>query len=114
MHIGDEAATGFLKLYNPAVVAMGMPSVQMAFPLWITLLGLAVAGLLILSYWVRRGTWWTLHAASVFAFLMFSNALAHLFFSIYRRAWMSGAYTSPLLLAASVGLWRTTERCVPR
>lgn len=105
VHIGDEAATGFLNLYNPAVTAMGLPALRFTFPVWITLLGLAVIGLLILSHWVRRGTWWTPTASYAFAFLMFSNAAAHLTFAMHRHAWASGAYTSPFLLAASVNLW---------
>ena len=48
-HVVDEASTGFLDLYNPAVAAMGLPALQVTFPVWITLLALAIAGLLILS-----------------------------------------------------------------
>ena len=73
-HVADEASTGFLDLYNPAVTVMGLPALQFAFPVWITLLALAIAGLLTLSYWVRRGTWWTVHAGYAFAFLMLANA----------------------------------------
>jgi hypothetical protein len=109
-HVADEALTGFLDLYNAAVTAMGLPSLQFTFPVWITLLALAIAGLLILSYWVRRGTWWTVHAGYVFAFLMLANGIAHLSFSIHRRAWMSGAYTSPVLVAASLNLGTATVR----
>jgi hypothetical protein len=110
VHIADEASTRFLDLYNPAVVAMGYPALQFKFPIWTTLLALAVVGLLILSYWVRRGVWWTVHAGYVFAFLMLSNGIAHLFFSIHMHAWMSGAYTSPLLIAASLNLWIAIAR----
>lgn len=109
-HIGDEAATGFLTLYNPEVALMGFPRLQFTLAPWIVLLGLAVVGLLILSYWVRRGTWWTIHAAYAFALLMLSNAAAHLIFSLHRHAWMSGSYTSPLLAAASVNLWSAAPR----
>jgi len=45
-HVADEASTGFLDLYNPAVTAMGLPALQFGFPVWITLLALAIAGLL--------------------------------------------------------------------
>lgn len=109
-HVADEASTGFLDLYNPAVAAMGLTALQFTFPVWITLLSLAIAGLLILSYWVRRGTWWTVHAGYAFALLMLANGIAHLSFSIHRRAWMSGAYTSPLLVAASLNLGIATVR----
>jgi hypothetical protein len=109
-HVADEASTGFLDLYNPAVTAMGLPGLRFTFPVWITLLALATAGLLILSYWVRRGTWWTIYAGYAFAFVMLANGIAHLSFSIHRRAWMSGAYTSPLLVAASLNLGIATFR----
>jgi hypothetical protein len=109
-HVADEASTGFLDLYNPAVAAMGLPALRFTFPVWISLLALAIAGLLILSYWVRRGTWWTVHASYAFAFLMLANGIAHLSFSIHRGAWMSGAYTSPLLVAASLNLGIATVR----
>ncbi|HLH39390.1 MAG TPA: HXXEE domain-containing protein [Bryobacteraceae bacterium] len=106
-HIGEEAATGFLELWNPEVASLGFPALRFHFPVWITLLALAVAGLLILSYWVRRGTWWTPAAAYIFILLMLSNGIAHLAFSFHRREMMPGAYTSPLLIAASIFLWTT-------
>ena len=109
VHVTDEAATRFLDLYNPAVRAMGLAALQFTFPVWITLLALAVVGLLILAYWVRRGTWWTVQASYAFAFLMLANGIAHLSFSAYKHEWMSGAYTSPLLLAAAVNLWIAVE-----
>lgn len=106
-HIGEEAATGFLDLWNPEVASLGLAALRFRFPVWITLLALGVAGLLILSYWVRRGTWWTPAAAYAFIFLTLSNGIAHLAFSLHRRAMMPGAYTSPLLIAASIFLWTT-------
>ena len=105
VHIADEAATGFLGLWNPEMAALGWRGLQMNFSVWIALLGLGVIGLLILSYWVRRGTWWTVHAGYAFSILMLSNGLAHLGFSMYERAWMPGSYTSPLLVAGSLYLW---------
>jgi hypothetical protein len=118
-HIADEAVTGFLDLYNPAVQAMRERHRWLLLPTftfrsWIALLALAVVGLLILSYWVRRGTWWTRYAAGAYALLMLSNGLAHLIFSVYKHAWMPGAYTSPLLLAAALFLLsRTTTASCP-
>jgi hypothetical protein len=118
IHIADEALSGFLELYNPTVLSIRHSHPWMifptfTFPVWITLLMLGVAGLLILSIWVRRGTFWTPYAAYAFAFLMLSNALAHLGFSIYKKAWMPGAYTSPLILLGSLYLLRTTARRWP-
>jgi hypothetical protein len=74
------------------------------FPVWISLLGLGVIGLLILSHWVRRGLHWTMYASYAFAAVMLANGIAHLAFSIYKAQWMSGAYTSPVLLAAALNL----------
>ena len=65
---------------------------------------------MILSRWVRRGTWWTIYASYAFSLLMLANGIAHLSFSIYGGAWMSGAYTSPLLVAASLNLGIATAR----
>ena len=103
-HLADEAATGFLDLWNPEMAALGWRGLEMKFSVWITLLGLGESGLLILSYWVRRGTWWTAPAGYIFSILMLSNALAHLGFSIYERAWMAGSYTSPVLAGAAIFL----------
>ena len=110
MHVADEASTGFLDLYNPAVTAMGLPALRFTFPVWITLLALAITGLVILSYWVRRGTWWTVHAGYTSAFLVLANVIAHSSFSIHRHACMSGAYTPSLLVAASLNLGIATAR----
>lgn len=109
VHIGEEASRDFLRLWNPEVTALGMTALRFSFPVWITLMVLAVVGLLILSYWVRRGTWWTIYAAYIFIFLMLSNGLAHLAFSVYEGAWMAGAYTSPLLIVGSIYLWWTVR-----
>ena len=115
VHIADEALTGFLDLYNPTVLAMRQRTPWLilptfTFPVWISLLALAVIGLLILSHWVNRGLHWTVYASYAFAFLMFANAGAHLGFSIYKAKWMPGAYTSPLLLAAATNLVFETRR----
>ena len=116
LHVADEARSGFLDLYNPTVLALRerhfwLPIPTFRFPVWITLLTLAVIGCLILSGWVRRGLRWTVYAAYAFAILMLANGLLHLGFSIYKGAWMPGAYTSPLLLGGSLYLlWATARR----
>jgi len=110
VHITDEASTRFLNLWNPEVTALGLGALRFTFPVWITLMVLAVIGLLILSYWVRRGTWWTPFAAYIFILLMLSNGVSHLLFSWREHAWMSGSHTSPLLIAGSIYLWWTLRR----
>ncbi len=118
LHIADEARNGFLDLYNPTVLAIRerhpwLPIPTFTFPVWIALLILAVIGCLVLSRWVHRDLRWTTYAAYPFAILMLANGLMHLAFSIYKKTWMPGAYTSPLLLAASLYLWWTTGRRSP-
>lgn len=114
VHISEEAGRNFLALWNPEVDALGLDALRFTFPVWITLMILSVAGLLILSYWVRRVTFWTPLAAYIFTLLMLSNGVAHLLFSWHERAWMAGAWTSPLLIAASVYLWTTVRRSSDR
>jgi len=109
VHLTDEALTGFLDLWNPTVVnirqrAPWLPLPTFKFPVWISLLALAVIGLLIVSHWVGRDLKWIVSASYAFSGLMLANAIAHLAFSIYKGQWMSGAYTSPLLLIAALNL----------
>jgi hypothetical protein len=113
-HIADEAYTGFLGLYNPTVLAIRerMPWLMLptfTFPVWISLLIFGVIGLLILSHWVKRGLHWTVYASYAFASVMLANGVAHLGFSVYTGRWMSGAYTSPLVLAAAANLMLQTS-----
>jgi len=108
-HIADEAYTGFLGIYNPTVLAIRarrpwLVVPTFTFPIWISLLSIAVIGLLILSHWVKRGLHWTVYASYAFALVMLANGIAHLGFSLYKGQWMPGAYTSPLLLAAALNL----------
>ena len=117
VHIADEALTGFLDLYNPTVLAMRQRTPWLilptfTFPVWISLLALAVIGLLILSRWVGRDLRWTVYASYAFAAVMLANGIAHLGFSVYKTHWMSGAYTSPLLLIAAIHLAIQTKRRV--
>ena len=109
-HIADEAWTRFLDLWNPEMEALGLGALRFTFPVWMTLMSLAIVGLLILSYWVWRGAWWTPAAASIFTLLMLSNGAAHLLFAWHERAWTSGSVTSPLLLAGSLNLWATLRK----
>jgi hypothetical protein len=112
VHVADEAANDFLSVYNPAVRAIRerigfSPMPSFTFEIWITGLILAVLVLLALSplaYRGLKGMRWTAYA---FAVLMFFNGLGHTAGSLYMRDWMPGVYSSPLLLAASVWLWRS-------
>jgi hypothetical protein len=120
IHIADEAFTGFLDLWNPTVRNMRQHTPWLilptfTFPVWIALLALAVIGFLILSHWIGRDLRWTIYACYAFAAIMSANAIAHLGFSVYKSQWMSGSYTSPLLLAASIHLLvQASRRAGPR
>ena len=97
IHISDEAANGFLNLWNPTVTGIRQRHPWLivptfTFPVWIALLILAVIGFLSLTPWVRRGLRWTMYASYAFISLMLSNGLMHLGFSIYKGTWMPGAY----------------------
>ena len=119
VHIADEAFTGFLDLWNPTVRNLRQHTPWLiiptfTFPVWISLLGLAVIGFSILSRWIRRDLRWTVYACYAFAAIMLANAAAHLVFSVYKAQWMPGAYTSPILLAAAINLAVQTSGAGPR
>jgi hypothetical protein len=114
-HVTDEASTGFLKVYNPTVVALRTrlgfwPMPTFEFQEWLTGLIVAVLVLLALSPFVSRGSRWIRPLFYFLAVAMFANGLAHTAGTIFGRTVssvrfarpMPGFYSSPLLLAASV------------
>jgi hypothetical protein len=109
IHVADEALTGFLDLYNPAVLAIRekYPLISLptfTFDIWLSLLIFAVVMLTAASYFVWKGRWAMRPISYVFAVFMLINGLAHIAISIYMRELISGVYSSPLLLAASIAL----------
>ena len=109
IHVADEALTGFLDLYNPAVLAIRekYPLISLptfTFDIWLSLLIFAVVMLSAVSYFVWKGKWAMRPISHVFAVFMLINGLAHIAISIYMRELMPGVYSSPLLLAASIAL----------
>ncbi len=132
LHVWDEAATGFLNVYNPTVTALRerwgwfpMPTFQ--FREW--LVGLMVAVLLCfaLTALAARGVGWMRPLAWVYAGIQFLNALGHTLGTIAGHTVEAvrfvrpapGFYSSPFLLAASVWLmvrlWGSGKRRkVPR
>ena len=113
IHIADEALTGGLNWYNPAVRAVH-EQYQLAllpillpvftFKIWLSLLIFAVVLLSAASYFVWTGRWAMRPISHVFAVFMLVNGLVHIAHSIYMREFMHGVYTSPLLIAASIPL----------
>jgi hypothetical protein len=117
VHVADEAATGFLAVYNPTVLAIRerapwwpMPVFQ--YDTWLTDLTVAVLILCALTPLVYRGARWTRPVAYVFAGIMIANAVAHTLGTALGRTVesvmfhrpMPGFYSSPLLLAAGLYL----------
>lgn len=107
IHVVDEALTDFLAIYNPAVLAIRekYPSISpptFRFDVWLTLLILAVVLLVAASYFVWKGRWAMRPISYVFAGVMLFNGVLHIAGSIYMGRFMSGVYSSPLLLAASI------------
>jgi hypothetical protein len=109
IHVADEALTGFLEWYNPAVGAIRgkyplllLPT--FTFEIWLSLLVFAIVMLVASSFFVWRGRWAMRPIAHVFATLMLINGLLHIAASVYMRELMPGVYSSPLLIAASLAL----------
>ena len=116
-HVIEEAATGFLDVWNPVLAAAsqrtGLPLPQFAFGEWLTILIGAVASLLALTPRISRGAAWTIDASYVLAAIMIANGVHHLLSPLYLGRFLPGHYTSPLLIFASVWLI-ATARAVAR
>jgi uncharacterized protein with HXXEE motif len=117
-HVADEAATDFLSVYNPLVAAarerLGwFPMPTFTFGVWLTGLIVAVAVLLSLTPLANRAVPAIRVAAYPYAAIMLLNGIGHLAGSIYFRRWMPGTTTAPLLLAASIWLWRAAKAGLP-
>ena len=109
IHVADEALTGFLELYNPTVRAIReqyplLPLPTFTFETWLSLLIFAVAMLIASSFFVWKGRWAMRPISYAFAGFMMLNGFLHIVVSLYMREFVSGVYSSPLLLAASVAL----------
>jgi hypothetical protein len=114
IHVVDEAATDFLAFQNPTVLALRekypfLPLPVFAFEVWLSLLIFAVIALTAVSYFVWRGRWAMRPISYAFAAFMFLNGLFHIAISIYMGQLISGVYSSPLLLAASIALILSTR-----
>jgi len=115
VHVVDEALTDFLAVYNPAVlnVRQRLPFILLptfTFRNWLTLLILAVILLIGASFFVWKGRWALRPISYVFAGFMLINGLLHVAVSLYMGKLISGVYSSPLLLIASVALIACTPR----
>ena len=115
VHVADEALTDFLALYNPRVLAIrerypSLPLPTFTFEGWLSLLIFAIIALTAASFFVWHGRWAMRPISYVFAGFMLLNGLLHIAGSFYMGTFMSGVYSSPLLLAAAIALIVYTYR----
>src|ERR1700724_2885967 len=108
LHILDEAATGFLPLYNATMRALRarfrfLPAPTLRYDVWLTGLLVGCAGLAALTPLVSRYPASMAVPAVIFAGIMTGNGLFHIAGSLRMRRPMPGVYSAPLLLGA--GLW---------
>jgi hypothetical protein len=111
LHVTDEAATGFLSVYNPAVRAIRarwpfLPLPTFTVGVWLAGLAAGIALLLALSPLVFRRSRWIVRVALLLSVLMFANGLGHIAGSFYLGRLMPGVLSAPLLLVASAHLFR--------
>ena len=111
LHVLDEALTGFLDFYNPLVLAIRgqipwFPMPTFSFGVWVSGLIVTVIILAGLTPAVGHGVVGTRSLAWIFCIVMFGNGLGHLVGSLYFGRWLPGATSAPLLLLASVVLFR--------
>lgn len=115
LHAIDEAATGFLDVYNPTVRALRdrlgwFPMPEFRFDVWATGLAALVVGLALLTPLVDRGPRAVRAAAVVFATLMILNGAGHITGTVVGRTVatvrferpMPGSWSSPFLIGAAV------------
>ena len=130
LHVLDEAATGFLNVYNPTVTAMRerfawfpMPTFQ--FREWLVGLIVAVAVCFALTPLAAQNARALRPLAWLYAVIMLANGIGHTLFTILGRTVESvtfprpapGFYSSPFLLIGSVWLivqlWKTRSAVAP-
>jgi hypothetical protein len=123
IHVLDEAWNNFLVVYNPTVIALTdrypwLPLPAFQFEYWLGGLLLAVIGLFLLKRQARRAPRWMVTASFLLAAAMAFNAFWHMALTVagktptgmeFTRP-MPGFWSSPLLLAASIWLWREARR----
>ena len=127
LHVFDEATTGFLKMYNPTVIALRerlgwWPMPTFDFGPWLAGLIVAVLLLLSLTWFVARGATTTRALAYIFATIMLLNAGAHTLATIFGQTVSSvtfprpapGFWSSPFMAVAAIYLLVQLRRSTPR
>jgi len=123
LHVVDEAATGFLSIYNPTVTALRerwgwFPMPTFTFREWLVGLIAVIVLCFALTPLAARNVRWLRPLAWFYALIFFFNAVGHTAVTILGRTVASvpvqrpapGFYSSPLLFFGSVWLltrlWR--------
>jgi hypothetical protein len=117
VHAYEEAATGFLPIYNQTAAEIRTRIPRFPIPVfsrreWLGRLGMGMALMLALSPEVYRGARWTKPLIRALSGIMLGNALLHVAGTIRGRTFsfvqfprpMPGFYSSPLLVAATLNL----------
>lgn len=123
IHVLDEAWNNFLVVYNPTAIALTdrfswLPLPIFQFEYWLGGLLLAVIVLSALKPVARRGSAPIVLAARILAVLMALNCIGHIALTIAGRTPtgmeftrpMPGFWSSPVLIAASIWLWREAAK----
>jgi len=126
LHVVDEAATGFLSIYNPTVSAMRerwgwFPMPTFTFREWLVGLISVIVLCFALTPLAARNVRWLRPLAWIYALIFFFNAIGHTSVTILGRTVASvpvhrpapGFYSSPLLFFGSawlmMRLWKTAQ-----
>lgn len=109
VHVTDEAASGFLAVYNPAVARIRaafpfLPLPAFTFTLWLAGLAVVVILLALAAPFVFKGASGTRTASFVYGTLMALNGLVHATGSLYLGRLLPGTLSAPLLFAAAAWL----------
>jgi hypothetical protein len=127
LHVVDEAATGFLNVYNPTVAFLrqrwGMPFLRtFTTEEFLVVMIVALALCFALTPFATRNAGWMRPLAWIVAVIQFSNAMGHTIGTVVGHTVATvtfprpapGFYSSPLLFAGSVWLmtrlWRTSAK----
>lgn len=123
LHVLDEAATGFLDVYNPTVTTLHdrlgwFPMPVFRFDVWLTGLALLVVVLVLVTPLVGRAFRVVNVATVAFAGLMVLNGVGHIAGTIAGRTVdtvrferpMPGFWSSPILIGAALLFIRRAHR----
>ncbi len=127
LHVVDEAATGFLAVYNPTVTALRsrwgwFPMPTFEFREWLVGLIVAVAICFALTPLAAQGARWLRPLAWFYAVIQLLNALGHTLGTILGHTVASvtfsrpapGFYSSPFLLLGSMWLMMRLRQTASR